>query len=120
MVSMMLSVAMGISVSSLNRVKKNGNGDLDIPEDALEAWFWWGRFVMVRCAFFDRNLHSRNAIGCSFLLPVGTVNFVQTRKVFMVLFLVLTMNSATALMTSHNTKGLHGVVLGVGTRTING
>jgi hypothetical protein len=56
--------------------------------------------AMVRCAFSDRNLHARmpfgshacsleanmrvtNAIpfGCPLLLPVGTVNRVQTRKV---------------------------------------
>jgi hypothetical protein len=54
----------------------------------------------VRCAFFDRNLHSRSAIevhafapleasrrvtngiplGCSLILPVRTVNCVQTLK----------------------------------------
>jgi hypothetical protein len=36
-----------------------------------------------RCAFFDRNMHSRNVpLGCSCLLPVVTVNCIQTLKDF--------------------------------------
>jgi hypothetical protein len=37
---MMLAVVMGLSVSSLTRVKKDGEGEMEIVEDALEAWFW--------------------------------------------------------------------------------
>jgi hypothetical protein len=47
-------------------------------------------------------------LGCSLLLPVGTVNCVQTLRASMseACDAALTMNYVTALMTSHNTEGL--------------
>jgi hypothetical protein len=47
---------------------------------------------------------------CSLLLPVGTENSVQTLKGSMgeACDAALTMNSATALMTAHNTEGVNG------------
>jgi hypothetical protein len=49
-------------------------------------------------------------LGLSTFLPVGTVNFVQALKGCTCqspLLPAMTMNSATTLMTSHNTEGLH-------------
>jgi hypothetical protein len=86
--------------------------------------------VDVRCAFSDRNLHSRMPLdptparlklehacdhchsswGVHYLLPVDTVNSVQTRKAGRATLLEqhLIINPATPLMTSHTTKGHHG------------
>jgi hypothetical protein len=41
----------------------------------------WGRNIECTVPVFGRNFHSRMPLGCSLLLPVGTVNSIQTLKV---------------------------------------
>jgi len=46
--SFFLAVLLIISVSSLTRVKRDVTGtEMEIPEDALEAWYWWARFHLI-------------------------------------------------------------------------
>lgn len=43
-----LAVLLIISVSSLTRVKRDITAtDMEIPEDALEAWYWWARYHII-------------------------------------------------------------------------
>ena len=46
--SFFLAVLLIISVSSLTRVKRDTSGpEMEIPEDALEAWYWWARYHVI-------------------------------------------------------------------------
>jgi hypothetical protein len=58
----------------------------------------------------SKRVTNSTHLGCSFLLPVGTANYVQTLKVqaaeeLAMEHVMLTMNSATTLMASYNTEG---------------
>ena len=58
---------------------------------------------------------SGDPLGCALLLPVSTVNYVAIMKACtrnLRIDATLTMNSATAPMTSHNTQGLLSILSG--------
>lgn len=52
LISINLSIVFVISAVTLTRVKKEKNGfELEVPEDSIEAWFQYGKYVILGCFF---------------------------------------------------------------------
>ena len=49
MISLVFSVIFTISVNALTQVKEDGDPERDmvVPDDAVEAWFFWGRWIVI-------------------------------------------------------------------------
>lgn len=47
-VSFFLAILLIISISSLTRLKRDTtSAEMEIPEDSLEAWYWWARYHII-------------------------------------------------------------------------